>query len=171
MKLSQYSINHLMRLSFAIVFLSFFLSSCGQKVHQTFLIPIGFQGRINIIFNQPNAAPIPIVNGRRIYHIPEDGVLITSSKLETGFIDQEYYYIDKDGKRTKIPVQDLNAKDVPDKPAVVYYGVTGVYGNSSDPNPLNFEESIIASKATSDSIYSHVARTALDEIIRKKVGR
>jgi hypothetical protein len=160
-----------MRVLTATILLFCFLSSCGQKVKETFLVPAGFQGRINVIFNQPNASPIPIENERRIYHIPSDGILVTSSKLETGFIDQEYYYVDKSGKKTKIEVQDLNAKDVPTKPAVVYYGVTGVYGNSTEANPLNYAESIIASKATNDSIYSQASRTAFDEIIKRKTGR
>ena len=163
--------RNLMRLLTTIIFLSCFLTSCGQKVKETFLVPAGFQGRINVIFNQPNAAPIPVENGRRIYQIPVDGILVTSSKLETGFIDQEYYFVDKSGKRTKIPVQDLNANDVPEKPAVVYYGVTGVYGNSTDANPLNYAESIIASKATNDSIYSQASRTSFDERMKRKVGK
>ena len=163
--------RNLMRLLTATAFLICSLCSCGQKVKETFLVPDGFQGRINVIFNQPNAAPIPVEDGRRIYHIPADGILITNSKLETGFIDQEYYYVDKEGKRIKIAVQDLNDKGVPEKPAVVYYGVTGVYGNSTDANPLNFAESIIASKATNDSIYSQTSRTTFDETIKKKVGR
>lgn len=160
-----------MRLLTATTFLVCFLCSCGQKVKETFLIPAGFQGRINVIFNQPNAAPIQIEKGRRIYHIPMDGILVTSSKLETGILDQEYYYIDKSGNRIKIPVEDLNANNVPVHPAVVYYGVTGVYGNSTDANPLDFAESVIASKETSDSIYSQTSRTAFDEILKRKVGR
>ena len=71
----------------------------------------------------------------------------------------------------KIPVQDLNAKDAPITPAVVYYGVTGVYGNSTDGSPMDFAESIIASKATADSIYSEASRATFDNIIKKKVGR
>jgi hypothetical protein len=140
-------------------------------VKETFLIPAGFQGRINIIFNQPSAAPVIVENGRRIYHIPADGILVTSSTLETGYIDQEYYYVDKENKRTRIAVQDPGAKELREEPAVVYYGVTGVYGNSTDTNPLNFEESIIASRATNDSIYSQASRAAFDEIIKRKVGR
>jgi len=160
-----------MRLATVTTFLFCFLCSCGQKVKETFLVPNGFQGHINVIFNQPNTAPIPIQQGRRIYHIPKDGVLVTSSNLETGVIDQEYFFVGNSGKRTKIPVQDLNAKNVPDKPAVIYFGVTGVYGNSTDLNPLNYEESIIASKATNDSIYSQVSRAAFEQVIKRKLGK
>ena len=163
--------RNLVRFLITIVILYCFISSCGQKVKETFFIPSGFQGRINVIFNQPDATPVPIKGGRRIYQIPADGVLITSSKLEIGSIDQEYYYLDKDGKRIEIAVLNLNSNVLPEKPAVVYYGVTGVYGNSTDTNPLNYLESIIASKSSSDSIYSQPSRKAFDEIIKRKVGR
>lgn len=155
--------------AFAFLFVS--LTSCSQKVKETFLIPLGFEGRINVIFNQPKTAPVPVENGRRIYRIPADGILITSSKLETGFLNQEYYYVSKSGRKIKIPVRDLHTADVPVKPTVVYYGVTGVYGNSTDTNPLDYIESIIASKGTSDSIYTEASRTAFNEIIKFKTSR
>lgn len=164
-------ISILMKFLSTVLFLTCFLSSCGQKVKETFFVPGGFEGRINVIFNQPNAAAIPIENGRRIYNIPADGILVTSSKFEAGWIDQEYYYIGKDGKKTQIPVLDFNTKDVPDKPSVINYGVTGVYGSSTDTHPLKYAECIIASKATNDSIYSPAARAAFDELIIKKSGR
>jgi uncharacterized protein DUF6843 len=148
------------------------LTSCGQqKVKETFFIPIGFEGRIDVIFNQPDAQPIPIENGRRVYKIPKDGILLTSSKIETGFIDQEYYYLDNAGIKTKIEIQDLNSQDIPDKPKIVYYGTTGVYGNSSDKNPLQYIESVIASKKTNDSIYNQKNQTEFLKRIMIKAGR
>jgi hypothetical protein len=73
----------------ATTFLFCFLSSCGQKVKEKFLVFARFQGRINVVFNQPSAAPIPVENRRKVYRIPADGILVTSSKLETGFIDRD----------------------------------------------------------------------------------
>ena len=148
-----------------------YINSTGQKLKETFLIPIGFQGRINVIFNQFYAAPIPIENGRRIYHIPADGILITSSKLKTGFFEQEYYYVDNTGGKIKIPIQEINIDTIPEIPTVVYSGAVGVYGNSSDAHPLNYIESIIASKSTSDSIYSQTSILKFERMIQKKVQR
>lgn len=148
----------------------YFFTSCSQTVKETFLIPVGFEGRINVIFNQPNATETLIENERRIYKIPADGILITSSKLKTGILDQEYYFVDGKGKKEKINVNELNAK-VGIKPCVVKYGTVGVYGNSDEQNPLEFLESIIASQNTIDSIFEYKNEMNFHTKIMEKTGR
>ena len=145
-------------------------TSCSPTVKETFIIPKDFEGRINVVFNQPNAAKIPNENGRRIYIIPSDGILITSSKLGTGKIDQEYYYFENSGTKKRIDVLEVK-KDVSEKPSVVDYGTVGVYGNSDEQNPLQFLESIIASKKTIDSIYEYKNITSFQNKIMEKVNR
>ncbi|WP_170227626.1 DUF6843 domain-containing protein [Flavobacterium noncentrifugens] len=137
---------------------------------ETFLIPNGFEGRITVVFNQPNATQIPIENDRRIYKIPEDGILITSSKIETGILHQKYYYIDKSGNRTKINILDLD-KGATEIPMVVRYGTVGVYGNSDDVNPIEFLESTIASKKNIDSISDYKYISSFEQRIMEKLGR
>lgn len=44
----------------------------------------------------------PIENECRILRIPANGVLMIKSDFEGGKINDEYYFIDKDNKRTKI---------------------------------------------------------------------
>jgi len=139
-------------------------------VKETFLIPSGFEGRINVVFNQPNSNPISVENDRRIYEIPTDGILITSSKLETGILDQEYYYVDNKGNKEKIDVTELNKK-LGIKPSVAKYGTVGIYGNSDEQNPLEFLESIIASKKTIDSIYEYKNEVSFQNKIMEKTNR
>ena len=147
-----------------------FFTSCSQTVKETFLIPSGFEGRINVVFNQPNANPITVENDRRIYKIPADGILITSSKLETGILNQEYYYVDNNGNKEKIDVTEFN-KELGVKPSVAKYGTVGVYGNSNEQNPLEFLESIIASKITIDSIYEYKNEMDFQKKIMKKTNK
>jgi hypothetical protein len=161
----------LMRLIIFLLLLSNTFFACTQKIKETWVIPDGFQGRINVVFNQPNAAPIPELKGRRIYKIPDDGILLTSSKLKAGFIDQQFYYEKKIGGRTRIPVQDGNGVDVPLKPAVVYKGSNGVYGSSDEPNPFEFSEIVVASKETNDSIFNSKAMTLFQERVMAKAGK
>jgi hypothetical protein len=139
-------------------------------VKETFLIPSGFEGRINVVFNQPNSNPISVENDRRIYEIPTDGILITSSKLEMGILDQEYYYVDNKGNKAKIDITELN-KELGIKPAVAKYGTVGTYGNSGAQNPLEFLESIIASKKTIDSIYEYKNEVIFQNKIMEKTNR
>jgi len=147
------------------------LTSCGHKVRETFLIPEGFEGRINVIFNQLEGDAVKIVNERRIYNIPNDGILVTSSKIETGWLDQEYFYVDRLGNKTRIDIRDFDSKEVPKHPKVIYSGVVGVYGNSTDKNPLEFIENVIGSKKTIDSIYNQKNQQKFEDLIMEKVGR
>lgn len=147
-----------------------FFTSYSQTVKETFLIPSGFEGRINVVFNQPNSNPISVENDRRIYKIPTDGILITSSKLETGILDQEYYYVDNKGNKEKIDITEFN-KELGIKPSVAKYGTVGIYGNSDEQNPLEFLESIIASKKTIDSIYEYKNEVSFQNKIMEKTNR
>ncbi len=162
--------RNLMRNIILITTIFAFFTSCSQTVKETFLITSGFEGRINVIFNQPNAKPISVENDRRIYRIPADGILITSSKLETGILDQEYYYVDNNGNKEKIDITELN-KELGVKPSVAKYGTVGIYGNSDEQNPLEFLESIIASKNTIDSIYEYKTEMNFLNKIMEKTNR
>lgn len=79
---------------------------------ETFLIPENFRGQITLIYNEPCGQAIPKVDGRLIYKIPDNGVMILKNEFETGIIDQEYYFVDdnenKIGKVPKLIQQDFN---------------------------------------------------------------
>ena len=88
--------------------------SLGAKhmTPETFLVPKDFRGQITLIYEESCGETIPKVNGRLIYKIPDNGVLILANKFETGIIDQEYYFVDNNWNKTeKIPSliqQDFN---------------------------------------------------------------
>ncbi len=155
---------------FLISLIAVFLISCSHKVKETFLIPSGFEGRINVIFNQPNSKEIKVKEGRRIYEIPFDGILLTSSKLETGILDQEYYYIDYKNNKEKINIIEIGA-NITDEISVCKFGVAGVYGNSNEKNSLEYIESIIASKRTIDSVYDFKTQNSFMKRVMKKTNR
>jgi hypothetical protein len=69
------------------------------------------------------------------------------------------------------PVQNKDSKEIPEKPTVIVYGITGVYGNSSESNPLDFAESIIVSKTSNDSIFNPTSLKEFESHIMKKTGR
>ena len=65
-----------------------------------------------MIYEESCGETIPKANGRLIYKVPYNGVLIIKNKFETGTIDHEYYFVDNDwNKIEKIPLfiqQDFN---------------------------------------------------------------
>lgn len=106
------------------------LVSCSQKAEpELYLIPSGYLGRVEILFNQ-NGAPIKYTNDhgndtvyvpkigrptkyegeRRVYEIPSDGLLLSQFGSNDGFIDRKYFSVDSVGRRTPLKTIDLQGK-------------------------------------------------------------
>lgn len=92
--------------------LAFLFLVSKHMTPETFLIPKDFRGQITLIYNEPCGQTVPKVDGRLIYKIPDNGVMILTNKFETGIIDQEYYFVDnnwsKIGKIPELIQQDFN---------------------------------------------------------------
>lgn len=69
---------------------------------ETFLIPQNFRGQLVVKFSEPCGQSGTYENGRRVYQIPLDGVLITRLPQTLGVIDREFF-LDQGGDVTLIP--------------------------------------------------------------------
>jgi len=121
--------------------LSFLGSYLSRPVPTTFLIPTKFEGSYKVIYGEECGINPPIENGRIILQIPASGILIIQSEFESGIIDHEYYFIDKDSKRTKIENYDNysdKAKNIPSVSLVGSGSMSGTtpIGGSSSEYPL-----------------------------------
>jgi hypothetical protein len=67
----------------------------------TFLIPTNFRGKIVLYYGEPCGEELIKENGRYMYHIPNNGIMILKNPLETGIIDEEYYIVDSAYKKVK----------------------------------------------------------------------
>ena len=85
--------------------------SCNNVPPETFLIPIDFRGKIHVHFNMPCGLSKEKEKGRRVYKIPLNGILLTQFNDKQGYIDQQYFLVDKNGGKTLLPnlsVHDYN---------------------------------------------------------------
>ena len=78
--------------------LSFIKLYLTRPAKGTYLIPSTFQGRFRIIYGEKCGTNPKIENGRRIFEIPVNGLLIVQSEFQSGTIDNEYYLVDKDSR-------------------------------------------------------------------------
>jgi len=64
------------------------------KPHYTFILPDGYVGWLQVIFNDPQASPLPIRNdGGRVIEVPESGVSRTSDiRVHDDKAHDEFYY-------------------------------------------------------------------------------
>jgi hypothetical protein len=111
--------------NFIIIFLSFTLFiNCKKSENTVTLIPENYVGTIKIRFNEKNGIKKKYEKDKRIYEIPKNGILKTKFKPQFSYHFPEYYYISKNGKRTKLsPILNLNKNvlDTIDKNNIYVY--------------------------------------------------
>jgi hypothetical protein len=85
-----------------IIIISFYSCFQNNAQQETFLIPEGLTGKVTIFYSQKNGAAPKFKNKRRIYEILNDATLLTQFESNDGWVDQEYYYVDKHGNQRRI---------------------------------------------------------------------
>ncbi|TXD47817.1 DUF6843 domain-containing protein [Polaribacter sp. IC063] len=98
--------------------------NCKKSENTVTLIPENYVGTIKIRFNEKNGIEKKYENDKRIYEIPENGILKTKFNPQFGYHFPEYYYISENGKRTKVhPILNLNKNvlDTIDKNKIYVY--------------------------------------------------
>jgi len=90
---------------------------------EIFLIPDGYRGPVRVHFEELNGENIDFEDGKRIYQIPETGVLFTNIEL-TKHNKREFYWVKPNGDRKQI---NMNYTHENDSIKIV----PGWYGNSS----------------------------------------
>jgi hypothetical protein len=68
-----------------------------------FLIPAGYVGWVRIEFEVKDAPAVPIEEGHYVFRLPPTGRLRTSTKMETGWASDHYFYYSV-GRKTELPV-------------------------------------------------------------------
>ena len=105
-------------------------TSCNRVPPETFLIPIDFRGKIHIHFNMTCGLKKEEENGRRVYKIPINGILLSQFNDKQGYIDQQYFLVDKNGERTLLPnlsvhdyIEEWTTEKNPNEPSRDILGV------------------------------------------------
>jgi hypothetical protein len=168
-------INSKMNVYFLIV-AALSILSCNDPQPETYLIPQGFTGRVNVIFSRRDGAPNKYENGRRVYEIPANGVLLTQFKDEYGLVDHQYYYVDSNGKRTPLEIYKYDhnkdgtvkwiVKDT-NKLGIFSDGTTGQYGNNDNTKVVKWQEFVVSSYAGLDTLGS---LDSFENRVKKVIG-
>lgn len=170
------------------------MSSCQRAERETYLIPADFIGRVQIIFNQNGipvkyqngygrdtiytpkvGAPVKYEDGRRLYEIPENGILLTQFKDDYGIIDRRYFSVDNKGKRLQLEVYQLDHSKLDSTTWVVKNknrkgifgdGTSGSYGNAN----IAYQEFFVSSYNMLDSIMAKENGDKFEERLHKLTG-
>jgi len=148
------------------------LSNCDQrhvKHHSVYILPEGYKGQAIVIFNQKNGEEPKYKNGKRVYHIPISGVLLTQFEAQDGFIDHEYYYLSDTGL---LKLEEMSIKDSKKfseeklKRGIFLDGTVGIYGDSNDSNSLKYEFFVVSNYLELDSILDKESTQEFEEKIK-----
>ncbi len=135
-------------------FWMFIYAGSEQKTPETFLIPDHFRGKITLYYGESCGEVVQKENGRLIYHIPKDGTMIINYPLETGIIDEDFFFVDSLGRIIKkidrLDQRDFNESytleknkhEPPRSQVAVFLGGTGGSGtvNGFDDEHYKFHE-------------------------------
>jgi hypothetical protein len=131
--------------------LSLLSSYLSRPEPETFLIPQNFEGSFRVIYGEECGINPTTEDGRRILKIPANGILIIQPEFEGGIIDHEYYFIDEDGKRTKIDQYENYSDGTKNIPGVQIGGSGSIAG--AMPNGGASSESPLAIHFTDSKVY------------------
>ena len=114
------------------------LAGCGYAEPEIHLIPDGYVGPVFIVQEWPDGQPERYEEGRRLYEIPADGLLLTQFSSNDGIIDDRYYYVSPSGERREIVGRSYSTiHDTPENRAdttVLIHGLgVGIMGSASVP--------------------------------------
>ena len=90
------------------------LAGCDRAEPETFLLPDGFSGPFYVFQGRPDGEPARVEDGRRIYAIPADGLLVSQATANTGTVDEQFFYVRPDGSRRALTERVFST--IPDTP-------------------------------------------------------
>lgn len=130
------------------------LGSCKFAEDSIWLIPEGYVGPVIIIFNQPEGAPKKYENGKRVYEIPENGILRTRFGPNNGIQKHWYFYVNADGNRTPIEYIDqweINERKYSPEKVYAFDEGAGAIG-SANHDFIHFKKSFVGKPSNRDSL-------------------
>ena len=136
----------------------------GRAEPATHLIPAGFEGPVVILFNDPLGAPAERDGRRRIYRIPENGILRTQFPPNDGWSRPTYVYVDESGARSPIvtgaPCEDSLPGD-PVQACLMPYLMVG-----DEMGTWTYESYVVSHQHNRSALYDRG-----DELVRELVVR
>ena len=96
-----------------IVFLFSLIQGQSRKPpSEIFLIPENYRGKVLVIFEKACGTKKEFEKGKRVYRIPENGIMLTRFKYKSAdpnYREPQYFFlVDKQGNRK--PIQEMNVQ-------------------------------------------------------------
>lgn len=139
-----------------LLLLSFFISLSGcsqQPVAETYLIPAGFKGSVNVIYGRKDGVDPALEGDSYVYRIPDDGILLVNNPFDRRIHELKYFFLSPAGERklirlfeTEISGDSAYIRQLRHSGEMLVFGsgTAGIYGNSNDQRSVRWREFIIS---------------------------
>jgi len=133
--------------SIFIVLLMFF--GCNTSEQEIIIAPRDYKGYILVIFNQENGQPIKYEGKKRVYEIPQNGILKTQFSINSGLGEPPIFYYEKIAPESRLPSSMFyEFETLPIDTVVGFEGATGsVRKNDYNEERVRFAEFYIGTKS------------------------
>ena len=114
--------------------LAMMFSSCFWGEGEIFLLPENFEGPVMILVGEDQGESIKYEKGKRVYEVPENGILYTQFDNQEKYLHIEYYHVSSSGQRT--PIEDIEIQHLSEEEKIhinepkAYW--QNVYGGKGD---------------------------------------
>lgn len=120
-----------MRKMILSLLISFVLFSCDNGEQEIIVVPKDYKGYVLIIFNQKDGNPTKYEGKKRVYEIPQNGVLKTQFTGNYGSVGFADYYYENISLGNRLPSL-VEIEKTPIDTVVGFRGATGTIKKSAD---------------------------------------
>jgi hypothetical protein len=138
----------------------FYLFKSEKGEDEIYLVPEGYQGAVFILFDQADGVKKKYEDGKRVYEIPENGILKTKFSINKGWHQLPVcFYLNK---QNRIPVKYYQfGEEVRGGDTIqACCASAGVYYKDNSNEGVNYDVFFIGTERTIDSAYE--ARIKMD---------
>jgi hypothetical protein len=115
-----------------------------------YILPSHYKGVVIILYNQKNGQPIKYEQGKRVYEVPQDGILRTQFTHSAGWLNLDEFFYLEDGKKIKIPYV-IDGKDIRSDRVQVCCFSSGKAGKDPNSMSIEFAQFYVGTKEEIDS--------------------
>lgn len=123
-----------------------FLLAYTYTTPKTFLISADYDGQIRIVYEEKCGVKMHKENGRQILQFPENGILILNEKFDGG-INNDYFLVNKSGKRTKVE-EIIDFKNSTKRLPFIVVGGGGTFIRETNKKSITYSDFYLYNKDT-----------------------
>jgi len=146
-----------MKTIFFLIIVLGFSCSTKERTDVVWLVPEGYIGAIGVYYDyEEEGAEIEYENKKRVYRIPESGILKTKFSSNVWIENDNVFYLDEFGNRSEIPFKlkqpFFSQKNRQRNVNII---AVGIHGRGSS-KVTNLEKGIVCITHKSDQLYINV---------------